>query len=77
MKVVDLAPGGHSIANALEIVDRLRVAVLDGRVSGFYGVSVNDNDDTEAWSFATKGISLLRMQGAVAHLEYCMHTGEA
>jgi hypothetical protein len=79
MKVVefDRGPDKADLQRTLDVVEAMRQAVLEGRVIAFAAVSLNDTDDVESWTGATRSVSRLRIQGAVAHLQHCLHTGDA
>lgn len=79
MKVVDFnrGPDAASLQTTLEVVDKLREAVLEGRVVAFAAVSLNDSDDVESWTGAVRHVTRLRLRGAVSYLLHCLHTGDA
>lgn len=75
-KLVQL-PAALDKAASLEVLDRLRAAIEDGRVAAFYAVTIGHDDSTEAWCGQVVPTSRLRSMGAVSHLLHCMHSGDA
>lgn len=74
--IFNRGPDKGDLQSALEVVDKLREAIASGRVSGFIGVSIDDDDSTEAWCATTKRVSRLRTMGAIAHLQACFIAGD-
>ena len=75
MKVVQLNTK-PTLDTALEVVEALKKDLIDGKVTAFFVAALNDGDETIAYVSSVKGVSRLRMQGAMSQALYHMQTGE-
>lgn len=70
-------PTADDKAELLETLERLREDIESGRVVAFGAVGVTETDETLGYSGSLKRVSRLRLMGAVAHYQACLHAGEA
>lgn len=60
----------------LSVIDALRQDVVEGRVVAIAVAAVCPDDCCSAYAGAAKGVSRLRMQGAIAQLQHAYLSGE-
>ena len=75
VKVVNLDTEG-SKQQALEVLDDLRAAVESGEVVAFLAAAVTPTDEVLTYSATTRGVSRLRMIGAMTCTIAAMTSGE-
>jgi len=66
MKVVPLP--GNDKAEMLMVLDSLREAIEAGSIIAFAAVGIASDDNTSLWVAAEPRVSVLRIVGAVAHM---------
>lgn len=66
---------GGDTANMLEVLDSLRTEVAEGRCVCFVAVGLGPDDNTRGWTAAVRGVSRLRVMGALADLQHSYHAG--
>lgn len=78
MKIVSFNrhPSLQDAIDAIDVIDRLRTDVIEGRVIAFLVAGLNDDDATIAYSSATKPVSRLRMTGAMSNTLHAFNQGE-
>lgn len=75
MKIVSLDRSG-STDEALAVLDDLRAHVESGEVVAFLVAAVSPTDETMAYAATTRGVSRLRMIGAMTMAVQAMCNGE-
>lgn len=65
------------VHTALEVLENLRQAVIEGKVVAFAAVGIEPDDTTRMWCSATENVSRLRVIGAIAHLGHMYDHGVA
>lgn len=75
MKVVSLDTAG-STAEAVAVLDELRAHIESGEVVAFFVAAVSPSDEVSAYSATTRGVSRLRMIGAMTMAVSAMTNGE-
>ena len=66
MNIVPFAHSGN--AEVLEVLDSLRKEIESGAVIAFAAVGIAPDDGTSVWVAAEARVSVLRIIGAVAHM---------
>jgi hypothetical protein len=76
VKIVEFQPKGRDVKDALDVIDDLRQAIVEGRIVAFAGVGISAEDETTAWVTRTQSFTRLRMMGALATLTHSFHAGD-
>lgn len=77
MKVVNLN-NEYSVEGCLEVIDRLREAVVDGRVIAFKIAGITKDDAVLSWYASALPVTNLKITGAVAYLlDDCLKQGSS
>lgn len=75
MQLVEL-PTAANRDDMYEVLDKLRADIDDGTIIAFAGAGITETDEVHAFVATQRHVSRLRTYGAVAHLLYCLQTGE-
>lgn len=75
MKIIHLDTSG-STDEALAVLDDLRAHLESGEVVAFLVAAVSPSDEVSAYSATTRGVSRLRMIGAMTMAVSAMTNGE-
>lgn len=59
---------GSTLEEALEVVDALRQALVDGKVISFSAAAISEKDELFAYIGSAVPVSRLRMSGAMSHM---------
>lgn len=76
MKLIQIVPKERDLTDALEVLDSLRQAIVEGSVAGYAVVAIEPDDTVRAWSATTQSVSQLRMMGAIANLLHAYMDGD-
>jgi hypothetical protein len=69
-------PDAQRVLECMEVLDQLRAKLMSGEVAGFAAVALDRTDECTAYVTTNQPVSRLRMMGAVANLQHCLHAGE-
>ena len=75
MKVVPFT-NTPSLTEAAEVVSKFEHDLIDGKIVGFFIAAVGPNDETYAYTSATRPVSRLRLGGAMQHALHCFNHEE-
>jgi hypothetical protein len=65
-----------SLQDALDVIDRLRADVQDGKIVAFFVAALDDSDASIAYCSSTKPVSRLRMSGAMVNALHAFNQGD-